>query len=400
MPPFKDVNSGLQPDMDWWKQAVADAIAEDQANHHGQLQPLQRQDNGKTLSNGSGSQADAGPQGALGLAGNGLAMAPPNGQAGGDISNTYTADSARQKLWMGELDGRMDEGFTQRRNAARQTPATARPSQPRCMQFEDSAAVVSASTSFGPATSNFRPRRFTKADGTTMLRHNREARRKQHGSGLHAVQPHKKMKTDDTEPSEQAHITKGKQPNYGLLDTINSPQHIKDTEADDIDARDVATGYSAPALPSTHSPTSIDLEAIERKNRTKSPSFAFKEEREKLEIPFTYPQDLFVALDKAYAVQRRKPLATSMGECETHPPTIYITVQEQNYKRPSFDMQMCVVNLQLANESALDAFRRKYDPEAFPGLQNYIGEPEDLWIEARGDEQELGNLAWWVDEYG
>ncbi|KAK6953982.1 hypothetical protein Daesc_003944 [Daldinia eschscholtzii] len=70
--------------------------------------------NGKPPSNGSGSQGDAGSQGASGAPGvpqPGLALAATNGQAGGDISQPFPSDSARQTLWMGELAGWMDEGF-------------------------------------------------------------------------------------------------------------------------------------------------------------------------------------------------------------------------------------------------------------------------------------------------
>ncbi|KAI1383564.1 RNA-binding domain-containing protein [Hypoxylon trugodes] len=73
--------------------------------------------NGKAASNGSGSQGDAGSQGASGapvapgVPQPGLAMAPTNGQAGGDIAQPFPSESARQTLWMGELAGWMDEGF-------------------------------------------------------------------------------------------------------------------------------------------------------------------------------------------------------------------------------------------------------------------------------------------------
>ncbi|KAI2472407.1 RNA-binding domain-containing protein [Annulohypoxylon bovei var. microspora] len=70
--------------------------------------------NGKPPSNGSGSQGDAGSQGAgvaSGVPQPGLPLAPTNGQAGGDMSQNFTPDSARQTLWMGELAGWMDEGF-------------------------------------------------------------------------------------------------------------------------------------------------------------------------------------------------------------------------------------------------------------------------------------------------
>lgn len=70
--------------------------------------------NGKPPSNGSGSQGDAGSQGASGAPGvpqSGLPLAPTNGQAGGDITQNFPSDSARQTLWMGELAGWMDEGF-------------------------------------------------------------------------------------------------------------------------------------------------------------------------------------------------------------------------------------------------------------------------------------------------
>ncbi|EMR68121.1 putative mrna binding post-transcriptional regulator protein [Eutypa lata UCREL1] len=68
---------------------------------------------GKSTSNGSGSQGDAGSQGAgaPGVPPTGLPIAP-NGQGGGDVAPGYpTGDSARQTLWMGELAGWMDEGF-------------------------------------------------------------------------------------------------------------------------------------------------------------------------------------------------------------------------------------------------------------------------------------------------
>ncbi|KAH9999728.1 hypothetical protein F4779DRAFT_622636 [Xylariaceae sp. FL0662B] len=69
--------------------------------------------NGKPPSNGSGSQGDAGSQGtgAPGVPPSGLALAPTNGQGGGDMGSGFSSDSARQTLWMGELAGWMDEGF-------------------------------------------------------------------------------------------------------------------------------------------------------------------------------------------------------------------------------------------------------------------------------------------------
>ncbi|OTB08570.1 hypothetical protein M426DRAFT_18668 [Hypoxylon sp. CI-4A] len=67
--------------------------------------------NGKPPSNGSGSQGDAGSQGASGAPQSGLPLAPTNGQAGGELAQGFSNDSARQTLWMGELAGWMDEGF-------------------------------------------------------------------------------------------------------------------------------------------------------------------------------------------------------------------------------------------------------------------------------------------------
>ncbi|KAI1456570.1 RNA-binding domain-containing protein [Annulohypoxylon moriforme] len=70
--------------------------------------------NGKPPSNGSGSQGDVGSQGAgvaPGVPQPGLPLAPTNGQAGGDMAQNFSSDSARQTLWMGELAGWMDEGF-------------------------------------------------------------------------------------------------------------------------------------------------------------------------------------------------------------------------------------------------------------------------------------------------
>ncbi|KAH9908972.1 hypothetical protein F4778DRAFT_206212 [Xylariomycetidae sp. FL2044] len=66
---------------------------------------------GKPASNGSGSQVDAGSQGAAGVPPTGLPVAPTNGQNGGDVNQGYSSDAARQTLWMGELAGWMDEGF-------------------------------------------------------------------------------------------------------------------------------------------------------------------------------------------------------------------------------------------------------------------------------------------------
>lgn len=67
--------------------------------------------NGKPPSNGSGSQGDNGSQGAGAQGGppSGHPMAPPNGQPGDNQG--FSADAARQTLWMGELAGWMDEGF-------------------------------------------------------------------------------------------------------------------------------------------------------------------------------------------------------------------------------------------------------------------------------------------------
>ncbi|KAI2619278.1 RNA-binding domain-containing protein [Hypoxylon sp. NC1633] len=70
--------------------------------------------NGKPPSNGSGSQVDAGSQGAGGAPGvpaPNLPMAPTNGQSASDMGQGFPSDSARQTLWMGELAGWMDEGF-------------------------------------------------------------------------------------------------------------------------------------------------------------------------------------------------------------------------------------------------------------------------------------------------
>lgn len=57
--------------------------------------------NGKAPSNGSGSQGDGGSQGGgPGLPNQGLSMAPPNGQGGGDAPAGFpTGDAARQTLW-------------------------------------------------------------------------------------------------------------------------------------------------------------------------------------------------------------------------------------------------------------------------------------------------------------
>ncbi|KAI1810987.1 RNA-binding domain-containing protein [Poronia punctata] len=67
--------------------------------------------NGNPPSNGSGSQAEATPQGGPGVPPTGLPMAPTNGQGAVDMGANFQNDSARQTLWMGELAPWMDESF-------------------------------------------------------------------------------------------------------------------------------------------------------------------------------------------------------------------------------------------------------------------------------------------------